>query len=107
MRNSCVAVCMYALCALLVRPAMAAPPSFEVRDLGTLGGRFTEAADINELGDVTGYSETADGQIHAFIYSHGEMRDVGTLGGTGSLARAINDVGQVTGFSLTASGEAH
>ena len=88
-------------------PTLAPCADIEVQDLGTLGGRFTVVADLNASGVATGYSETADGQIHAFMYANGEMQDLGTLGGTGSLASAINDAGQVTGFALTASGEAH
>src|SRR5262249_35740547 len=96
-----------ALLTILTQPLFAAPPNVKVSDLGTLGGRFTVVADINATGEVTGYSETSDEQIHAFVYSNNEMHDLGTLGGTGSLGNAINDAGQVTGFSLTAAGESH
>jgi len=78
-----------------------------VLDIGTLGGRFTEITDMNEAGEIVGYSETAAGQIHAFVYTQGTLHDLGSLGGGGSLASAINDAGQITGFSLTATGEAH
>jgi probable HAF family extracellular repeat protein len=88
-------------------PTLALSADFTVKDIGTLGGRFTVATDQNASGLVTGYSETANGQIHAFIYVNGEMQDLGTLGGTGSLGNAVNDAGQITGFSLTTNGEAH
>ena len=84
-----------------------AAPQPQVKDLGTLGGRFTVVSDINALGQATGYSETSDGLIHAFLFTDGAMQDLGTLGGPGSLANAINDLGQVTGFALTTEGEAH
>src|SRR5262245_40788542 len=84
---------------ILVTPCAAgAPPDIHVNDLGTLGGRFTVVTDVNDKGDATGYSETGNQQIHAFIYTNGVMHDLGTLGGSGSLANAINDTGQITGF---------
>ena len=97
----------YLVCAAVAMPALAFSADVTVKDMGTLGGRFTVATDLNASGLVTGYSETANGQIHAFIYDKGEMQDLGTLGGTGSLANAVNDAGQITGFSLTTNGEAH
>jgi probable HAF family extracellular repeat protein len=89
---------------LLTTDALAELPAYRVQDLGTLGGRVTHAADLNEVGQVTGYSERADGQLRAFLYTNGKMKDLGTLGGTGSLANALNDLGHVTGFSVTADG---
>jgi len=97
----------YLLLTGAIAPALAISGELNVQDLGTLGGRFTVAADINASGQVIGYSETTDGQVHAFLYANGTMQDLGTLGGTGSLANAINDAGQVTGFALTAQGESH
>jgi len=98
-------IALFAACLLAAPLASLAAP--EVKDLGTLGGRFTVLSDINAFGQVTGYSEMSDGSIHAFIYADDAMQDLGTLGGPGSLATAINDAGQVTGFALTAEGEAH
>jgi len=96
---------LFSVWAIAVPIASVAAP--EVKDMGTLGGRFTVVSDINALGQATGYSEMADGSIHAFLYANGAMQDLGTLGGSGSLASAINDAGQITGFALTAEGEAH
>ena len=96
-----------ALCALGVLTASAAlgdVPGYAVQDLGTLGGRFTSATGVNDAGQVTGYSETADGQIHAFVYADGKLTDLGGLGGSGSLGAAINDRGEVTGFAVTTTG---
>ncbi len=92
---------------LLAFPAIANPPKISLRDIGTLGGSVTVVNDINQHGDATGYSETRNGQIHAFLYARGVIRDIGTLGGTGSLGNAINDAGQITGFAITATGETH
>lgn len=103
LRGGICAVCT----TVLVSPAISASSTVQVKDMGTLGGRFTVVADINEVGDAVGYSETANQQIHAFLYTQGQLRDLGTLGGSGSVANAINNIGQITGFALTASGEEH
>lgn len=97
----------YFVCAAVAMPSLAFAADVTVKDIGTLGGRYTVATDLNASGQVTGYSETANRQIHAFVYVNGEMMDLGTLGGPGSLGNAVNDAGQITGFSLTATGEAH
>ena len=70
-------------------------------DLGTLGGKFSQAFAINRSGGIVGEAETNEGKVHAFLYTGGKMRDLGTLAGfeTLSSARAINDDGLVVGFS--------
>jgi probable HAF family extracellular repeat protein len=80
---------------------------YAVTDLGTLGGTTSYAQGINAAGQVVGYSLTASGQYHAFLYSAGTMRDLGTLGGTFSYAMGINANGDVVGYSATASGQYH
>src|SRR5262249_42382323 len=96
------------------RPALA-QQTFVVKDLGTLGGSFSQAIGINDAGHVVGASTIAgDGETHAFIWSaKAGMRDLGTLGGTLSLpagtfslgdqpGRGINNQGHVVGVSSTA-----
>jgi len=37
-------------------------------DLGTLGGNFSGPVAINDRGQVVGYSTTASGELHAFLW---------------------------------------
>jgi probable HAF family extracellular repeat protein len=75
-------------------------------DLGTLGGRDSAAVDVNDDGQVVGWSYTvgsldSDGSIrHAFLWSAPNgMVSLGTLGGTNSEATAVNAHGGVVGQS--------
>lgn len=73
-------------------------------DLGTLGGPYSAAEDVNNRGQVVGWANTPTNYYaHAFRWEDGAMTDLGTLGGDGSWAMAINDRGQVAGYSLIAS----
>ncbi|MCL5736797.1 MAG: hypothetical protein M1274_14670 [Actinobacteria bacterium] len=60
-----------------------------MRDIGTLGGRFSEARDVNNVGQVVGYCA---GVGQSFLWENGSMRSIGTFE-----AWAINNLGQVVG----------
>jgi probable HAF family extracellular repeat protein len=79
-------------------------------DLGSLAGLGSAAQDLNDNGQVVGFSPVpAPGSdvIHAFLYSHGKMYDLGTLGGKYSEANDINKRGEVVGPASIASGAYH
>ena len=81
-------------------------PTYQILDIGTLGGAGTAANDLNDAGQITGASGAGDSS-HAFVYAHGEMVDLGTLGGSGSSGSALNESGEVTGSSETVEGLSH
>jgi probable HAF family extracellular repeat protein len=80
-----------------------------VQDIGTLGGQYSFAYGMNDLGQVVGNSTTSsNGGQHAFLWSPSGMLDLGVVGGgTYSSAYAVNNAGQVAGSAGTASGQQH
>lgn len=73
---------------------------FRVRNLGTLGGTFSQGILINERNEVVGIADLPSGEIRAFLWRQGQgMQSLGTLGGANSFATYINDIGDVAGFS--------
>jgi probable HAF family extracellular repeat protein len=73
------------------RPYDSAPfrwtPKKGYQVLGSFGGRKGSAYDINNRGEIVGYSQAASGELHAFVWK--EKRGMVDLG-PGS-AMAIND----------------
>lgn len=84
-----------------VRPFLWNPLTRKMRDLGSLGGACSIAAEINIRGDVIGHSTLADNKTeHPFLWTaKGGMRDLGTLGGGFAHANHINDHGEIVGYS--------
>jgi probable HAF family extracellular repeat protein len=76
----------------------------KVSDLGTLGGSDATALDISERREIVGWSYTASGDQHAFLYSGGIMTDIGPSIGPGpSVATGINNAGQIVGWGFPAA----
>jgi len=74
-------------------------------DLGTLGGTNTMALDINDRGQVVGWSHDEEGRQRPFIWdARAGIRDLGTLGGGEGVAMALNYRGTVVGWSRNAEG---
>lgn len=70
-----------------------------IHPIPPVAGPRSQAAGINEAGDVVGSSTVSPPFVdHAVIWRRdGSVTDIGTMGGS-TTARSINDVGEVTGF---------
>jgi probable HAF family extracellular repeat protein len=76
-------------------------------DLGTLSNTdgASVAFDINDRGQVAGWSFNRAGDRHAFVWTAAAgMRDIGTLGGDFSSGQSINESGQIAGESKIGTG---
>jgi probable HAF family extracellular repeat protein len=81
-------------------------------DLGTLGGRGSQAEDIADNGAVAGSAQLPDETTHAVLWSDTEPQDLGGLPGgspsrgTGvaSMADGVNEAGVVVGWGFAEQG---
>ena len=90
---------------------LAAPPAvkpYELVMLPTLGAD-THALHINELGLISGYSESTPTLPHQVIFNanDGPIADLGAGGGRVAEATSVNDNGVVSGIWETTSGTRH
>jgi probable HAF family extracellular repeat protein len=76
-------------------------------DLGTFGGKQSDAVAINDAGEVVGhfYTQYHDGPRRAVLYHAGKVLEIGTFGGVSSNGVAINRTGEVVGYSDLAGGD--
>jgi probable HAF family extracellular repeat protein len=88
-----------AACLLSIASGAQAAVVYRITDIGDLfgGANMSRAYDINNVGQVVGYSSATAGD-RAFIWnSLTQMRFMSELTNTDSRAYSINDAGQVTG----------
>ncbi len=119
-RNLFTLVCQGAGGATRAQFLVAASLRYQLIDLGTLGGDYSEGSAVNASGQVTGWADTAElyctvlpprGSCtshlpHAFLYSDGVMIDIG-LPGLLSRGVALNDAGEVAGWTMIPNGQLH
>lgn len=78
-------------------------PAYTLTDLGTLGGRYSDAYAINESGSIVGTANVFPLGVrgHAFAYHEGRMRDL-TAGSIyrHSVAFAMNEQGQAAAVAF-------
>lgn len=78
-------------------------PNTGLIDLGTLGGSYSRAYDVNNWDEAVGEAAPLNEDGRAVLWdARGRVHNLGTLGGPYSSAAKINDRGQVVGNSMNA-----
>lgn len=99
-RQPGLVLCTLMSLALFQGWASATAQTYKVTDLGTLGGTRSQANDINDRGQIVGYSTLPGNAVQrAFLWQDGVMTELGSLGGTLANANAINNRGEAVGAS--------
>lgn len=77
-----------------------------VVNLGTLGGKYSQANSINNAGQIVGRADISISTAyhHATLWDGNTILDLGTLGGLTSEALAINDSGIIVGWAGKSDG---
>jgi len=79
--------------------------TYNVTDLGTLGGGSSRAYALNASGQVVGWANINSGEQRAFLYANGVMNSLGNIdSGSYSGAYAINNNGQIVGYAQNSLG---
>lgn len=92
-------VCVLAVFVVCFGACLGSAQTYQLIDLGTLGGTWSQAEGINDGGQVVGFAYLPDSNGHGFVYLNGLMQDLGTLGGSLSDAVDINASGQIAGYA--------
>jgi len=101
-RSLCIAV----VTVIAMPEPASAIPTYQIVDLGDLGGDFARARAINDSGGIIGESliPVAGSIEHAFRWNGENLLDLGSLGGLRSRALDIGDNGRVAGGAQDAAG---
>lgn len=79
---------------------------YTVTDLGSFAGDYSVGAALNDLGQVVGSSDVANGEPHAFLWTkESGMQDLNPAGLAFSNALGINNQGKVVGSAGFPDGE--
>ncbi len=77
-------------------------------EIGSPGGKFSDAKGINDNGEVVGSARNKNGTWSAFVFNRTDgMRALGTLGGPSSYGMSINQKGESAGFADIENGDWH
>ena len=110
MRNTLAAGSALAALAGAGAQVACAAVTYNVADLGSLGGYNSKGFGINATGITVGQADvvtTTPTYHHAFLNDGTTIRDLGTLGGNYSAAYAINKTNQVVGAAANSTGFNH